>query len=154
LAAAAVNSAKAVEAWRLRAAAWGKTWAPGPACLEAGWEVRGLPEAVPAWADRAPGCREEWADIPVMEAHRWRVEWGLVRASAAGCRWGAGSGERLWAEVRRWEVASVAAWEWEAAASAAVAWEEGAVTEEVVAVTAKCKQHRWVSINLQVHRNL
>jgi hypothetical protein len=142
-AAARINSAKPVQARPLREGVWAKTWAEGPACLEAGWEVRGWPETGPAWAARAPGWREEWEDIPVTADHRWPVEWAVVRASAVGCRWGAaGSGERQWAEVRRWEVASVAAWEWEAAASAAAAWEEGAVTEEGAAVTAKCNTVR------------
>jgi hypothetical protein len=69
------------------------------------------------------------------------VEWALIRAAAAVCRWaadtGADSGERQWEEARHWEVASVAAWEWEAADSAA-GWEAGweADTEEGAGDTA------------------
>jgi hypothetical protein len=75
-----------------------------------------------------------------MEDHQWRVVWGLIRASAAGCLWaadtGADSGERPWEELHPSEVASVAEWEWEVAASAA-AWVAGweADTEEGVAAT-------------------
>jgi hypothetical protein len=76
----AVSSAKPVLARPLRGAEWAKTWERGPACLEVGWEIRGWPETQPAWAERARGWLAGWEDIPVMEDHRWRAGWALVRA--------------------------------------------------------------------------
>jgi hypothetical protein len=135
-----------VQVLRRREAVWVKTWVLEPGCLAERWEARGWPETRRAWAERAPGWRAaEWADIPVTEDRPWRVVWGLIRAWAAGCRWaaewGAGSGEPRWAEARRWEVASAAAWEWEVAASVA-AWGAEADTEEAAADTASTALHK------------
>jgi hypothetical protein len=118
LSAPAVNWDKPAQALPPREVVWAKTreLVRVRGCLAERWEARGWPETRRAWAVRAPG---------------WRAEWGLVRAWAAGCRWAAeweaDSEEPLWAEVRPWEVASVAAWEWEVAASVAAAW--GAASE-------------------------